>query len=74
MLGTTKNNYNSFVKSFIPLPRGGYAVRRGNSRLIHKQVSFIEIYIKLCIISGMIDYISGYPFYYDYYGKRHVRS
>ena len=49
-----------------------YAVRRGNSRLIHKQVSFIEIYIKLCIISDMIDYISGYPFYYDYYGKRHV--
>ena len=34
-----------------------YAVRRANSRLIHKQVSFIEIYIKLCIISGMIDYI-----------------
>ena len=46
-----------------------YAVRRGNWRLIHKQVSFIEIYIKLCIISGMIDYISGYPFYYDYYEK-----
>ena len=39
---------------------------RGNWRLIHKQVSFIEIYIKLCIISSMTDYISGYPFYYDY--------
>ena len=23
VLGTTKNNYNSFIKSIIPLPRGG---------------------------------------------------
>ena len=43
-----------------------------NWRLIHKQVSFMEIYIKLCIISGMIDYVSGYPFYYVIMGSTYV--